>query len=149
MQRWKGEMSVNVGQRNVPDTPSNRQLGACQKALDLALHTIKICSNENIFDVKYRLSLTDSIIDCAKQIYLDVWTGNNIYVQPDNGRWPERERLQIDAIAKCKELIGLINLARRLFHLKGQKVNYWIKMTVETYEMISKWHEANRKQYGI
>lgn len=73
-------MAVNVGQRNVPDTPANRQLEAGQKALDLAIHTIKICGNEKIFDPKYQASLTDDIIDCAKRIYLDVWTGNNVYV---------------------------------------------------------------------
>lgn len=41
-------MAVNVGQRNVPDTPANRQLEACQKAMDLAIHTIQICKNKNI-----------------------------------------------------------------------------------------------------
>ena len=141
-------MAVNVGQRNVPDTPANRQLEAAQKALDLAIHTIKICGNEKIFDPKYQDALTDSIIICAKRIYLDVWNGNNVYVKPDNGRWKERERYQLDAMTQCSELIGLINLARRLFHLKGTKVRYWTQMTIETGAMIRKWHEANAKQYG-
>lgn len=141
-------MAVNVGQRNVSDTPANRQLEAAQKALDLALHTIKICDNDNVFDPKYRASLTNDIIECAKQIYLDVWIGNNIYVKQGNGRWKNREKYQLEAIAKCNELIGLINLARRLFHLKGKKVRYWTQMTIDTSAMIRKWHEANAKQYG-
>lgn len=33
-------MAVNVGQRNVPDTPQNQQLQACAKAKELALHTL-------------------------------------------------------------------------------------------------------------
>lgn len=141
-------MAVNVGQRNVPDTPATRQLEAAQKALDLAIHTIKICGNNNVFDPKYQESLTNDIIDCAKQIYLDVWIGNNIYVRPDNGRWKDRERYQLDALTKCCELIGLINLARRLFHLKGTKVRYWTQLTIDTSAIIRKWHEANAKQYG-
>ena len=42
-------MAVNVGQRNVPDTPANRQLIACEKAMELCLHTIKICKNKKTY----------------------------------------------------------------------------------------------------
>ena len=42
-------MAVNVGQRNVPDTPQNQQLQACTKAKELALHTLAICKNKNVF----------------------------------------------------------------------------------------------------
>ena len=141
-------MAVNVGQRNVPDTPANRQLEVAEKALALAIHTIKICENDKIFDPKYRMSLTDNVIDCAKRIYLDVWNGNNVYVRPDNGRWQERERYQLHAMAQCSEMIGLINLSRRLFHLKGTKVRYWTQLVIDTYGLIRRWHEANKKQYG-
>jgi hypothetical protein len=43
-------MTVNVGQRNVPDTPQNRGLIALNNALNLNVHTIKICSNPKVFD---------------------------------------------------------------------------------------------------
>lgn len=116
--------------------------------MDLALHTIKICNNKNIFTVEFQEALTNDIIKCSKDIYVSVWNGNNVYVRPDNGRWPERERYQLYAIIKCNELLALINIARRLFHLKGKKVKYWSAMTVETRKMISAWHEANKKQFG-
>ena len=141
-------MSVNVGQRNVPDTPQNRQLDACEMAMNLALHTIKICENKKIFTVEYQEALTDDIIRCAKDIYIFAWNGNNVYVQPDNGRWPERKKLQIAAISKCNELLALINIARRLFHLKVTKVRYWTQMVVDTRGLIRRWHDANAKQYG-
>ena len=140
-------MAVNVGQRNVPDTPGNRQLEACQKAMELALHTIKICNNKNIFNAEYQEALTNDIIRCAKDIYVYTWNGNNVYVQPGNGRWPERERLQLAAISKCNELLALINIARRLFHLKGNKVKYWSQLTIDARGLIRKWHDANAKQY--
>ena len=105
-------MAVNVGQRNVPDTPANRQLEACQKAMELALHTIKICNNKNIFTVEYQEALTNDIIRCAKDIYVFAWNGNNVYVTKDNGRWEQREKLQLLAISKCNELLALINIAR-------------------------------------
>ena len=141
-------MAVNVGQRNVPDTHGNRQLNACEKAMELAIHTIKICSNKKIFSVEYQEAVTNEIIKCAKDIYIYAWNGNNIYVRPDNGRWKDRERLQLASISKCNELLALINIARRLFHLKGSKVNYWTRLTTDTRALLRKWHEAGVKQYG-
>lgn len=141
-------MAVNVGQRNVKDTPANRQLEACEKAMELALHTIKICKNKNIFTVDYQEALTNDIIKCSKDIYVYAWNGNNVFVTADNGRWKERSKLQVAAISKCNELLALINIARRLFHLKGSKVKYWSQLTIETRGLIRKWHEANAKQYG-
>ena len=148
MERITLQMAVNVGQRNVPDTPANRQLEACQKAMELALHTIRVCKNKNIFMEEYQEALTNDIIATAKDIYVDAWEANNIYVRKDNGRWEERERLQLMAIRKCNRLLAMINLARRLFHLKGNKVIHWSQMTIDTRQMLHRWHEANAKQYG-
>ena len=141
-------MSVNVGQRNVPDTPSNRQLEACQAAMDLAVHTIKITSNTNIFKVEYQGAVTNEVISTAKTVYTSAWSANNVYVskvKPD--RWPEREKLQYEAINKCNELLALINIARRVFHLKSTKVNYWSQLALNARRLITKWHEANAEQY--
>jgi len=141
-------MAVNVGQRNVPDTHANNQLDACEKAMELAIHTIKICSNKKIFVAEYQQALTDDVIRCAKDIYVFAWNGNNVYVRKDNGRWKDRERLQLASISKCNELLALINIAKRLFHLKGNKVRYWTRLTIDTRNMLKKWHESGVKQYG-
>lgn len=138
-------MAVNVGQRNVPDTPQNRQLDACQKAMDLALHTIKICNNKNIFTEEYQDALTNDIIRCAKDIYIYAWDANNVYVKKGEDGWKERVQLQTKALTKCNELLALINLARRLFHLKGGKVRYWSEMTIEAKKLIYKWREATKQ----
>ena len=117
--------------------------------MDLAIHTIQICRNKNIFVEEYQDALTNDIIRCAKDIYIYAWSGNNVYVKPDNGRWPEREKYQKAAIMKCNELLALINMARRLFHLKGKKVRYWSQMTIDARALLVRWHEANAKQYGM
>lgn len=140
-------MAVNAGERNVPDTPQNRQLDACEKTMELALHTIQICENKKIFTVEYQEALTNDIIKCAKDIYVLAWRANNIYTTVENGRWPDRERLQLLSISKCNELIALINIARRLFHLKGKKVRYWTELVVDARAMLRKWHDANADQY--
>ena len=63
-------MAVNVGQRNVPDTPQNKQLQACTKAKELALHTLAICKNKNVFTEDYKNILTDDIVSTAKDIFI-------------------------------------------------------------------------------
>ena len=142
-------MSVNVGQRNVPDTPANKAFAAGEKAMEVALHTIKICKNKNIFTAEYQEALTNDIIRCAKDIYIFTWSGNNIYVsEKQKEGWPERERLQIAAYRKCNELLSLQNIARRLFHLRGKKVRYWAQLTVDARKLIKEWHRSNADQYG-
>lgn len=55
-------MAVNVGQRNVPDTPANRQLDACLKARELAEHTIRCCGNRKIFLPEYDGGITNDLL---------------------------------------------------------------------------------------
>lgn len=142
-------MAVNVGQRNVPDTPQNRQLDACQRAKELALHTIKICKNKKIFTEEYQEALTNDIIRCAKDIYLVAMRGNRVYVRKGNGRWKERVEYQTIAIEKCNDMLGYIDLARSLFHLKGKKVRYWSQMVLDTRALVIKWREATVKEHGM
>nr|DAG70492.1 MAG TPA: Avd-like protein [Caudoviricetes sp.] len=140
-------MSVNAGERNVPDTPQNRQLDACWKARGLALHTFKICKNKNIFLPEYQSVLTDDLIKLAKNIYLKVWRANNIRVIKRE-HWSSREKLQISAILDCNDLLATIGLARPLFHLKGKKEDYWSELVKETRVLIAKWHESDAKRYS-
>ena len=142
-------MSVNAGERNVPDSSTNRQLIALEKALDLSLHTIQLCKNKNIFKEEYQNALTNDIIRCGKDIYISAWHANNIRVGDDPYLMAERDNYQRMAIDRCTELIGLINIARRLFHLKGKKVRYWTGMAIETRFMLRKWREANSRQYRV
>ncbi len=140
-------MAVVVGQRHVPDTPQNRQLDACVKAKDLAVHTVKICQNKNIFLPEYQSALTDDIIRTAKDIYICAWTANNIRVNTAND-WTERKCLQKRSAIECNNLLALISIARTLFHLKNKKVTYWIELTVEARNYIKKWMESDSRRYG-
>ena len=140
-------MAVNVGQRNVPDTPQNRQLDACWKSRELSIHTIKICNNKNIFLPEYQSALTDDIIRTAKNIFVNVWTANNIMVKSQR-QWDYRSQYQQKAVLDCNNLLALISIARILFHLKGKKVKYWSGMTIETRNYIKKWHESDYKRFS-
>lgn len=140
-------MAVNVGQRNVPDTPQNQQLDACTSAKELALHTIKICKNERIFLPEYKDMLTKDIVETAKDIFVSAYTANDIRVDGSAEKWKERCRYQEQAINSCKRLKPLISLAKAAFHLRDKKVSYWIGVLFETKELLSKWHESDIKRY--
>lgn len=139
---------VNAGQRHIPDTPKNRSLDACEQARQLALHTIKICNNKNIFLPEYQSALTNKIIYLATDIYSNAWGANNIMVGENPERWKERRRLQELAGNECNRLLALINLAKTLFHLKQKKVKYWGDMTIKTRNFIQKWKESDVSRYG-
>lgn len=143
-------MSVKAGERNVPDTPQNRQLNAVWYARELALYTIKICDNENVFLPKHRQSLTDDIVRTATAIYLNSWTANNIRVTEKNKKemWPWRNRLQRQAILDCSKLLALIGLTHPLFHLKGKRVEYWSDQVIKVRNYIKKWRESDIERYS-
>ena len=141
-------MSVNVGQRNVPDTPENQQLQACTKAKELALHTLSICRNKNIFTEDYQKILTDDIVLTAKDVFVYAFSANDIRVANSKERWKERCKYQEMSIAKCKRLKPLISMAKSAFHLRGKKVDYWIHMLFDTKELLEKWHQSDIKRYG-
>lgn len=143
-------MAVKAGERNVPDTPQNRQLDAAWEARELALYTIQICNNKNIFLPEYQSALTDDIIRTAKDICMHGWTANNIRVTDSKRKelFAYRNKLQRQAILDCNNLLALIGLARPLYHLKGKKVKYWSEKTLKTRNYIKKWKESDQDRYS-
>lgn len=116
-------MAVKAGERNVPDTPQNRQLNAVWYARELAVYTIQICKNKKVFLPEYQSALTDDIIRTAKDIYINAWTANNIRVTEKNKKelWAWRSKLQRQAILDCNNLLALIGLAHPSLSPKRQK----------------------------
>ena len=143
-------MAVKAGERNVPDTPQNRQLNAVWYARELAVYTIQICKNKKVFLPEYQSALTDDIIRTAKDIYINAWTANNIRVTEKNKKelWAWRSKLQRQAILDCNNLLAQIGLAHTLFHLKGKRVEYWSEQTVKVRNYIKKWRESDIERYS-
>lgn len=143
-------MAVKAGERNVPDTPQNRQLNAVWYARELAVYTIQICKNKKVFLPEYQSALTDDIIRTAKDIYINAWTANNIRVTEKNKKelWLWRSKLQRQAILDCNNLLALIGLAPPLFHLKGKRVEYWSEQTLKVRNYIKKWRESDVDRYS-
>lgn len=135
-------MSVPQGQR------SHSKLEVIVMARHLAAYTIKITKNQNVFQPEYNNGITNDIISTAKNIYIDLWTANNIYVT-DKKDWNDRDDLQQKAARNCNNLLALIQLAQEVFHLKSKRIKYWSEKTIEVRNKIRSWNESDSKRYGL
>lgn len=116
------------------------------KTLELANYTIQITANEKVFDPKFRAAVTDDLISHAKDIYLICWTANNIRVSNEEA-FRERLRLEDKAIVKCNTFLGLLDIAKKVFHLDTKRVTYWGSKIVECRKLIRAWRDSDRKRY--
>lgn len=140
-------MSVPEGKRG------KRKMEVFTKANELANYTIKICCNKKVFLPEYQNSMTDDIIRTAKDIFIKAWSANGIRVTDSQGKvnqekYAERRKLQETSIRNCNDLLALMQMAQRLFHLKTKRIKYWGKMTIEVRELLKKWKDADTKRYG-
>ena len=140
-------MAVVVGRRNVKDNEFNNKCYAVDATLELALHTIKLCQNEKIFLPEYKETITDRLLDTSMSIYLNAYRANNINASKDVRKWNERDSRQRAAISMCGDLLALINLAKRAFHLRSNKANFWIGKVVSAKKLLIKWNEADYGRY--
>ena len=122
------------------------KLEVCIKALELASYTIQITANEKTFDPKFRAAVTDDLISHAKDIYLICWTANNIRVASEEA-YKERKRLQDKAVVKCNAFLGLLDIAKKVFHLDTNRVTYWGRKIVECRTLIKAWRDSDRARY--
>ena len=135
-------MSVKQGERR----PG--KLEVIIKSLDLATYTIQITANEKVFDPKYRAAVTDDLISHAKDIYLDCWTANNIRMTKGNeAAYEKRRQLQEKAIVECNTFLGLLDVAKKVFHLETKRVTYWGNKIIKCRTLIRAWKDGDRKHY--
>ena len=134
-------MSVPVNARSTSKLEVNVQ------AHDLCVYTLTITANKKIFIDTYQTVLTDRIVDCAIGIHTMCWCANNIQVKSVEA-YKERKRLQEEAAIKCNELLALIDLARKIFHLRATRVIYWSDKVVSVRNLIRAWRNSDVKRYS-
>ena len=123
------------------------RLEVIEKALDLADYTITITANPKIFLPEYQKALTDDINRIALAIYIDAWTANNILVR-NAENFAERKRLQERAARNCNNLLALMQLAQKVFHLKLKRIQFWGEKTLNVRNLLRAWKESDYKRYS-
>lgn len=136
-------MSVVKSKRSIPNQ---------QEFLDvdnLLRHTLKVTSNENIFLPCYK-GLTDEIVRTAVTIYTKCFEAYNIRIRRDDyyiNSINLRTELQRDAILECKNFLNLLNVAYSIYHLRGQKVDYWASLAIKARTSITRWRKRDIEAY--
>ncbi|MCD7864048.1 MAG: hypothetical protein LUG61_11235 [Lachnospiraceae bacterium] len=139
---------------SVPENErGDRKMQVFVKANDLVNYTIRICCNKKVFLPEYQNALTNDIIRTAKDIFIFAWEANEIRVTDNQGKvsqtkYVERRRLQEISIRRCNDLLALMQMAKRLFHLKARRIKYWGRRTTEARELLVKWRDADTRRYG-
>lgn len=134
---------VNEGDRD----KSKMKFDAIIKAMDLADYVLTITSNERVFTTNMQTALTNDIIRTAKDIYIYAYNANEIRVDDSRELWKERSDKQRIAIEKSKDMLALIQLSRKVFHLKSKRIKYWGSKTKDVKDALISWHVADKKRY--
>lgn len=121
-------------------------------ALKLVTHTLTCTHNEKIFTPKYYHEITAKLNYLATQIYVDIWTANNIKVRKDNIQYRredrnERLKLQERAIRNCNNLMAMLIIAQKMFKFPSRRLEYWTKLILDVRNPLRKWHDSDADRY--
>lgn len=139
-------MSVPVGQRNVPDTPSNQSCYAVDACVELALHTTMICKNRNIFIPEYPETYTIAV-DLVINIMMEVRRANKIEVGTNHELKVKRLEHQENAIKMLEDLDYWIYYCKRRLKLSRSKTGFWYNKMKYALNLVNRWHSADELRY--
>ena len=131
------------------------KLRAATKAKELAVYTIRICSNEKNFpkffknfikfSKKYRWCLTNEIVRAALQINCCIEKANSVrYKNATEGELEIRRKYQTIAIAETYSLANLISIAKILYGLNGDKVEHWTRLVKSVRTLARSWKNSEK-----
>lgn len=93
----------------------------------------------------------DSIVNKVRQqaydIYMEVFTANEINLKRQPYRKEERLQKELHAIQLCNEHLATIQLCRRKFHLSNKRIKYWGGKTIDLRGIIERWHDSDRDRF--
>lgn len=129
------------------DRRKENKLEALSEAEKFCKYTLDICRNKKVFVPDYDASLTKEIISLAKDIYVNMWTANDIRVLSHED-CITRLKLQVAAKRCCRRLLPLIQLCKPVFHLPTKRIVYWGKRLRHLKYLLDQWHERDRNYYS-
>ena len=110
---------------------------------ELAVYTIKICSNEKHFPKKYRWCITNKLVDCALTINNCVSAANAIYIADgDEEAHKMRRNYQTKALAESYALLSMIDIAYRTFGIESDRIEFWTRLVKDVQGLIRNWRKS-------
>jgi hypothetical protein len=130
-----------------PNDRKEGELDVITKAKKMTVHTVTVTNNTELFPKRYRLTITDKIVNKAFEIFTLLYEANEIYPR-DARDYEERKRNQRRAMACCRTMVAMIDISKELFHLPADKVAYWTKLVVEVRYMTAAWYKKELGTFG-
>lgn len=122
------------------------QLVVLTKASELAVYSIKICSNEKCFPKRYRWCITNKIVDAAVEISNNAVMANSVFVK-DEFDYKLRKQYQTKALSSTYALLSMIDMAYRVFGIEAGRIEHWTRLTVEAQTMLRNWRKTDIERY--
>lgn len=122
------------------------QLVVITKAEELAEYSVKICKNEKHFPKAFRWCFTMKIVDEAVSIYTLIREANTIFVTTKED-YSLRRRKQLEALSLTDSLLGLIDLAKRVYGLDSDRVEHWALLVKNVGKPLRKWLKSDEERY--
>ena len=102
---------------------------------------------QNVITELRQDSLINKVRSQAFEIYMDVFTANEININ----KYPERRGVrlnkQLHAIELCNRHLATIQLCRKTFHLSYRRIRYWGGLVIDLREIIERWHMSDKDRY--
>ena len=142
-------MEVNKNMSVPKSKRGNSELRILTRVDELAVYTIQICSNENNFPKRYRWCLTSKIVEDTVDIVRLVKMANSITINTDEELFKMRTAYQNKAYALTNSLLGMIDIAYRIFDIDSKRISYWTGIIVDVQKLLKNWQKANKQQFNI
>ena len=126
-------------------------------ARKLAKYSINILASNKSFKTRQTGNIEDDAInppqpelvskmrDTAIDVYISAFSANETVLTKSNYR--HRRQLQDKSIAKCNELLALVEMSIPIFHINSKRVKYWTSQIVCVRNQIQKWKESDYSRY--
>lgn len=123
------------------------ELEVLNKARELAMYTIKICSNEKNFPKRHRWSIINKIVNDAIDVHGNIRKANDIFVSLDID-YKLRREWQVRAMGCADELLANMDIAYMLFNVNDNRIDHWVGLVKDTKDLLRKWRDSDAKRYG-
>lgn len=125
--------------------------GRCKSHIMMTLkalheHTMQVTDGKKFSDKPAYRELVSSICRTSERMFIDAFTANNIYVKSTQ-TYEKRIDCSTNAILGCNSLLALIELAYRIYHLRGKQVVFWANMVIEARDELSAWRKSDKDRY--
>lgn len=117
---------------------------------NLAVHTIRLCKNEEAFPKRQRWVFTKRIVDDALDVYECVRMANSTLLSGGptlEADYQFRRARQVEAHAKLNSLMSLIDLAFEAGNVGERRATHWMSLAKETNDRLKAWMRSDKKRY--